>query len=106
MAYNNTGYARKKILTVSKGSYTQSYNICNSFTAPGSGGNSYQALSNDEFSRLADAEYEQRLEDFIDYVCSLEDGLATDCPDLTDGSVVYDPVSCPLSTSANNNTQN
>ena len=45
---------------------------------------------------LSDGEYEARLSDFCNYVYSEEDGLQTDCPDLTVGSVVYDPVSCPL----------
>jgi hypothetical protein len=94
MAYHNTGYARKKTLTVTKGSYTQSYDLCAAFTSPK--GNVYTALSNDAFARLSDPEYEARRADFIDYVYELEDGLETDCPDLTVGSVVYDPTSCPL----------
>lgn len=96
MAYHNTGYARKKTLNVSKGDYSQTYNLCAAFTAPGVGGTSYSALSDDDFAKLSDADYEARRKDFIDYVCSEESGLDTDCPDLTQGSVVYDPVSCPL----------
>lgn len=100
MAYNYNGHARKKVLTVRKGDNTPtSYNICSSFTDPRDGGSSYSALSNDAFARLSDADYEQRREAFIAYVCSQEEGLATDCPDLTDGSVVYDTVSCPLTAS-------
>lgn len=94
MAYHHTGYARKKLLTISKGDYTQEYNICAAFTAPG--GTAYTALSNDSFARLSDAEYEQRRDDFIAYVYSQETGLAADCPDMTEGSVVYDTVACPL----------
>lgn len=94
MAYHNTGYARKKLLTVSKGDYTQNYDICAAFTAPG--GAVYAALSNESFARLSDAEYEQRRDDFIAYVYSRETGLSTDCPDLTEGSVVYDTIACPL----------
>lgn len=96
MAYHNTGYARKKMLNVSKGDYSQQYNICSSFTEPGVGGATYVALSDDQFAKLSDSEYEARREAFIKYVYSLESGLEDDCPDLTQGSVVYDPVSCPL----------
>ncbi len=93
MAYHNTGYARRKILTVTKGDYNQEYNICSGFTV---GGTSYLALSDDEFARLTDAQYEARRTAFITYVYSQEDGLQSDCPDLTLDSVIYDPVSCPL----------
>lgn len=97
MAYNYNGYARKKVLTVRKGDNTPvSYNICSSFTDPRTGGSSYSALSNDAFARLSDADYEQRREAFLAYVCSLENGLETDCPNLETGSVVYDTTSCPL----------
>ena len=99
MAYQNTGYARNKTLTVTKGDYSHSYSITAGFTAPNE--NNYKALSDDEFAKLTSAEYEQRRADFIAYVCALEDGLATDCPDLTTGSVIYDPVSCPIVTSDN-----
>lgn len=101
MAYQNTGYARNKTITVTKGDYSQSYNITDSFTA--TGGKSYPALSNDAFARLSPGEYEQRRSDFIAYVYMLEEGLQTDCPDLTTGSVVYDPVSCPIPQNDNDN---
>lgn len=94
MSYQNTGYARNKTLTVTKGDYTQDYNICDAFTAPG--GKAYGQLSNSAFARLSAAEYGRRRTDFIAYVYSLEDGLQSDCPNLADGSVVYDPVSCPI----------
>lgn len=94
MSYQNTGYARNKILTVTKGDYSQSYNICDAFAAPG--GKAYSQLSNSEFAKLSSAEYEQRRTDFIAYVYSMEDGLQSDCPNLVNGSVVYDPVSCPI----------
>ena len=95
MAYHNTGYARRKILTVAKGDYKQQYNICSGFTDP-SNSDEFSALSDEAFARLTDAEYEARRAAFIRYVYDLEDGLQTDCPDLTQGSIVYDPVSCPL----------
>jgi hypothetical protein len=94
MSYQNTGYARNKTLIVTKGDYTQSYNICAAFTAPG--GKAYNQLSDSDFARLRTGEYEQRRSDFIAYVYSLEDGLQNDCPNLATGSVVYDPVSCPI----------
>lgn len=93
MAYHYTGIARRKILTVTKGSYSQSYNICSSFTI---NEKTYPALSDDEFARLSQGEYEARLDDFCDYVYDEEDGLQADCPDLTSGSTISDPVSCPV----------
>ncbi|MBQ5959001.1 MAG: hypothetical protein IJL44_07445 [Bacteroidales bacterium] len=101
MAYQNTGYARNKTLTVTKGDYTHSYNITDSFVVQG--GRSYSALSNQAFARLSPGDYNQRLADFITYVCMLEDGLAQDCPDLTTGSVIYDPDSCPVPTQEEEN---
>lgn len=94
MAYINTGYARNTSLTVTKGSYSQSYDIRTGFTY---GGTTYQSLSNDGFAQLSDGDYERRRAYFIAYVYSLEPGLQTDCPDLTQGSVEYDTVLCPLS---------
>lgn len=94
MAYINTGYARNTSLTVTKGSYSQSYDIRTGFTY---GGTTYPSLSNDGFAQLSDGDYERRRADFIAYVYSLEPGLQTDCPDLTQGSVEYDTVLCPLS---------
>lgn len=93
MAYINTGYARNTSLTVTKGSYSQSYDIRAGFTY---GGTTYPSLSNDGFAQLSDGDYERRRADFISYVYSLEPGLQTDCPDLTQGSVEYDTVLCPL----------
>ena len=45
---------------------------------------------------MSDGEYEGRLGDFLKYVCSLEDGLETDCPNMDIGSVTYDTDQCPL----------
>lgn len=99
MAYHNTGYARRKKLTVTKGDYSHEYNICTGFTY---NNKVYPSLSDEEFARLTDGEYQARLTDFCNYVYGEEDGLQTDCPDLTVGSVVYDPVSCPLPVQAAN----
>lgn len=92
--YTNTGYARYKTLTVTKGTYTQDYDMCAGFTIHGT---THLSLSDDGFAQLSDADYEQRLADFIDYVYSLEEGLATDCPDMADGSVEYNTTTCPIS---------
>ena len=96
MSYVNTGYARNKTLTVTKGSYSHDYDLSAGFTS--TGGTVYPSLSDDGFAQLSDTDYETRLREFIDYVCSLEAGLSTDCPNMELGNVVYDPVSCPLPT--------
>jgi hypothetical protein len=95
MAYQNTGYARNKTLTVTKGEYERSYNITDSFTDPANS-EEYGALSNQAFQRLNEEEYQIRLQAFIRYVYSLENGLQADCPDLTVGSVEYNPTMCPV----------
>lgn len=93
MGYQNTGYARKKTLTITKGSTTTTYNITASFTY---GGTTYPLLSDDQFAKLSNADYEARRTAFINYVYGLHSGLQTDCPDLTVGSVEYNTVACPL----------
>ena len=95
MAYQNTGYARNTVLTVTKGEHEQSYDITNSFTDP-SNSAEFEALTIQAFQRLSDEEYKLRLEAFIRHVYSLEDGLQADCPDLTQGSVEYNPTMCPI----------
>lgn len=102
MAYINTGYARNASLTVTRGSYSQSYDIRAGFTY---GGTTYPSLSNDGFAQLSDADYERRRAYFISYVYSLEAGLQTDCPDLTQGSVEYDTVLCPLSSTGSSSQE-
>ena len=98
MAYHNTGYARNKILTVTKGDYTHSYDLCDAFTALDD--TAYPALTDTEFARLTDGQFEKRRQDFIDKVYSLEEGLQTDCPDLTTGSIEWNPKQCPVSLEA------
>lgn len=95
MAYQNTGYARNKTLIVTKGEYEQSYTITDAFTDP-SNATDYDALTDQAFQRLTEAEYNIRLQAFIRHVYSQEDGLQTDCPDLTLGSVIYDPDHCQV----------
>ncbi|WP_373726420.1 hypothetical protein [Bacteroides heparinolyticus] len=93
MAYINTGYARNKILTVTKGGYSQDYNLCAGFVWDGA---TYLSLSDDGFARLSDSDYERRREAFISYVYSLEADLQANCPDMTIGSVEYNTTLCPL----------
>ncbi len=93
MAYVNTGYARKKTLTVTKGTYSKSYDLCAGFIWDGM---THLSLSDDGFARLSDDEYYRRIEHFISYVYSLEEGLQSDCPDIMVGSVEYDTALCPL----------
>ena len=95
MAYTNNGYARNTVLTVNKGDYSHDYSLLDNFEIPG--GNAYEKITTEDFALLDDKSYEQRRDDFILYVYSLEKGLADDCPDLTQGSVEYDTVLCPLS---------
>lgn len=95
MAYQNTGYARNTTLTVTKGDYSKPYNILVAFTDP-SNTDEYEALTPQDFQRLTEEEYQIRLQAFIRYVYSLEDGLEADCPDLARGSVEYNPTMCPV----------
>ena len=101
MAYINNGYARNTVLTVAKGDYSHDYSLLDDFEAPG--GNVYSKITAEEFAQIDDNKYEERRDDFILYVCSLEDGLASDCPDMTEGSVEYDTIVCPLTASRGNN---
>ena len=94
MGYVNTGYARKKTLTITKGSTVTSYNITDAFTY---GGTTYALLTDTQFAQLSNADYESRRTAFIAYVASLNSGLTTDCPDLTVGSVEYNTTACPIS---------
>lgn len=93
MSYKNTGYARNKSLTVTKGSYSHTYDITYGFTHAGK---TYQSLSDQGFAQLAQDEYEKRLQDFVDYVYSLEQGLSTDCPDLIQDAQEYNTTLCPV----------
>lgn len=96
MAYQNTGYARNTTLTITKGVTTfPPYNITDGFTDP-SNSEEYEALTTQAFQRLTEAEYQIRLQAFIRHVYYEIDGLQTDCPDLTRGSVIYDPDHCPV----------
>lgn len=101
MAYTNNGYARNTVLTVAKGDYSHDYSLLDDFEAPG--GNVYSKITAEEFAQIDDNKYEERRDDFILYVCSLEDGLADDCPDMTEGSVEYDTIVCPLTGNGGNN---
>ena len=95
MAYVNTGYARNKTLTVTKGLYSRSYDLCSEIT-PVEGGRVFPSISDDGLSKLSKDNYNQRLEEFIRYVYSLESGLQSDCPNMSVGSVVYNTTLCPI----------
>jgi hypothetical protein len=95
MAYQNTGYARNTTLTVTKGDYSQSYDITEAFADPADG-TAYDALQPDGFKRLPEAEYQARLAAFCRRVYAEEEGLEADCPDLTRGSVEWNPTMCPV----------
>lgn len=92
-AYTNTGYARNIELTITKGNYSHVYSILDSFTI---GGTTYPSITANTFARLSDNDYNTRLQAFINYVYSLESGLSTDCPDMTEGAVIYNTTMCPL----------
>ena len=94
MAYENTGYARKKTITITKGSAVNTYQI----TAQFSYNNTlYPALTDDEFAKMSNSDYETRRTAFVNYLYGLHSGLQTDCPDLTINSVEHNTISCPLS---------
>lgn len=96
MAYQNTGFARNTTLTITKGDTTlPPYSILAAFTDP-SNSAEFEALTTQDFQRLTEAEYQLRLQAFIRHVYFDVDGLQDDCPDLTRGSVIYDPDHCPV----------
>ena len=99
MAQQNTGYARMKTLTVIKGDYTHSYSITGGFTDLN--GNPVMSLTDTQFAQLSEEAYNMLLDQFIEYVKGQEPGLANDCPDLRNGAMVFDTVSCPLTFQAN-----
>ena len=93
MSYVNTGWARRKTLTVTKGTYTKSYLITSGFIYAGI---TYQSITNNAFAKLSESEYDTRLRAFISYVYLQEAGLQADCPDMTIGSTSYNTSLCPL----------
>lgn len=94
MAYENTGYARKKTITITKGSTVNTYSITASFSYNKT---LYPSLTDDEFAKLSNSDYEARLTAFVKHLYSLYEGLEADCPDLTIDTVTYEPQMCPLS---------
>lgn len=93
MAYENTGYARKKTITITKGSAVNTYRITASFSHNNT---LYPSLTDDEFAKLSNSDYETRLTAFVKHLYSLYEGLETDCPDLADGSLELNTIQCPL----------
>lgn len=94
MAYENTGYARKKTITITKGSTVNTYQITEKFSY---NSKLYPALTDDAFAKLSNSDYETRRKEFINYLYGLHSGLQTDCPDLTINSVELNTIYCPLS---------
>lgn len=75
MAYVNNGDYRCKVLTVDKmldgvsiPGYPKNYNITTSF--PG-----FSSLTDEEFQRLSDVDYQTRLSAFFSYVDNTEDDI-------------------------------
>lgn len=95
MAYSNTGYARCKTLAIVKGDATKPYRITDKFTYQTA---EYPALTDEEFAKLTESEYNRRRSAFISYMYSRHEGLQEDCPDLTLGSCMYDVTLCPIKT--------
>lgn len=93
MAYQNTGYARCMTLTVTKGEYSQTYNITDAIHF---GNRDLPAITPEQFARLTRAEYQDRLNLFCSYVYFQESGLQDDCPDLTEGASYPDPDTCKI----------
>ena len=91
--YINTAYARNKKLTVTKGSYSRTYYLCDAFET---NGHRYSAITDNEFALLPEEAWKIRLYYFCLYVYSLEPGLEHDIPNLKDGSAEYDTVLCPI----------
>lgn len=96
MAYQNTGYARNRKITITKGDDTpRDFYITDAFADPADS-TPYEALSTEAFQRLPEAEYQIRLQAFARRLYADIDGLQNDCPDLTLGSVEWNPSSCPV----------
>ena len=88
-----------KVITVTKGDHTQSYDITAGFQPPGE--EVYPQITDADFAALDDGDYVVFRAAFLRYVCSQEPGLAADCPDLADGSTVFNPTLCPLTVQTN-----
>lgn len=98
MSYYNTGQARNKTLTVTKGETPHTYDLCAAFPDPQDP--EWPALTDDEFRRLSSEEFDARLAAFCEHVYSLpeNEGLRADCPNLAQGCVIWSSIMCPLPT--------
>lgn len=98
MPYQHTGTARRKRITITRGDEpSRDFMLTSDFTDP-STNTYYAAITDKQLALMDDTDYYTRRNAFIRFVYSQVDGLEADCPDLTQGSVEYDPVSCPLNT--------
>lgn len=94
MAYSNTGYARCKTLAIVKGSFSKTYSITAKFTYQ----TEYPELTDEQFAKMSDSDYNRRRSAFISYMYSRLEGLQADCPDMTLGSLIYNVTLCPINT--------
>lgn len=93
MAYKYSGYARCKCLQLLRGNAGRPFYITNEFTFDN---NVYPQLTDEEFARMSDIDYSNRLIAFVNFIYSNHSGLENECPDLTLGSVVKDVTLCPI----------
>lgn len=91
-----------KKLTLTKGEYSQDYYITAAFHNPHDN-TDLPAITDNELALMEDEDFDARLEAFLHYVVYSEDErLIADCPDLANGSVVWDPVTCPVTVTRTN----
>jgi hypothetical protein len=97
MAYINNGNYRAKTLTVNKtinsvsiSGYPKTYNITDAFST-------YDALTDEEFQRLSNEDYNTRLAAFYAYVNS-EDGCEANTYAYAEGEEPFgeDATLCPI----------
>lgn len=101
MAYVTTGVARAKTLTItetnSSGASVESttYQILPQFAW---GGTTFPLLTDDQFARLSDAEYDTRLTAFVAYVFSqyTDPGFDLVAADVVDDGEDLSHPSCPV----------
>lgn len=91
--YSNTGYARMKNLTITRGSDSSTYSFLAQFSYNGT---TYQSITDEQLQKMTRPTYLNRLQSFVYYIYSINDGLQTDCPDMTQGAELYNVDWCPL----------
>ena len=101
MAYVNNGSSRNMTMIVGRAQdgietvgYPKIYSILAAFTAPETS-TLFPFLTETQYQRLSQPEFQTRLDAFEKYVKTQEDGIAAGVPDLTAGA--YNPVSLKCS---------